>query len=437
MVRDFTDEAKEKLISQISDIEANDWCWFTDWIGDLSFNIQKWAGLLSLKEDMSNVEEYHKAVLDMNNMKSIEIENIFESVYGEEYYVEGQLKEVNEKLQIIAKNMRKLADGIGTGFVSADAATIQKIGKELKADLKNVNSVLTEFQNKEETRLLASLAKEQAKEMIGDCLSVLVDIAVLPEVLVAHLLARGRVGLWAEWGSQTWDILNHSFAVMESITATGFALIGLGAGAIGWEEARYEAYKVSKENSELDGLTDYFEKESEKDSNSILYKGLTIFAKGFDVANGGYKIVDTGIDWVTDISKPKSVKDASETKKLLGFEFGEKEGMTWEEYHKSYKGTINDWKKFNDVYSKMENEGKKISNIKSAYELAEGFGKDVFGDSRENNTVESAINQTIAGKVISVSDKVTEFIKEHPSAANKAQDFFNELGNTIYFCGLE
>ena len=142
MVRDFTDEAKVKLLSQISDIESHDWSWFTDCIGDMSLHIQKWVGILSLQDDMSNVEEYHKAILDMNNTKCSDIENIFENVYTEENSVARQLEEVKEKLQLMADNMQKLADGISLGFASADASSIQKIGKELRADLKNVNATL-------------------------------------------------------------------------------------------------------------------------------------------------------------------------------------------------------------------------------------------------------------------------------------------------------
>lgn len=430
MVRDFTDEAKEKLLSQISDIESHDWSWFTDWLGDMSFHIQKWAGLLRLEENMSNVEAYHKAILDMNNVKSNELEYIFESIYGEETKVANQFAVLNEKLQSLRDNMQRMAGQIDSGFVSADAASIQKIGKELQADLKNVNSTLTELQNQEQTKLLTLLLQEQAKEMVKDCLSVAAEIALLP-------ISKGTLGMLAGLHSGSWDILNHSFAAIESVTATVFAIIGLGAGKIGCEEARYSAYQTAKELAELDGLTDHFEKESEKDPNNKLYKTLSSLSEVVDTVNGGYKVLDTGMGVADKFLNAGEVKSVDTTKKILGFEFGEKQGIKWEDYKKLYGGYQSDWEKFNEVYSQMENEANRISNIQSAYKLAEGFCEDLFGNSNEKNGVKAAIDQTAAGKVIDGIAKGIEFKEELPDKIDEIKEFFKERPGMIYFCGLE
>lgn len=434
MVRDFTDEAKEKLLSQISDIQSHDWNWFTDMVGDIVFYIQKWTGLLELESDMSNVEGYHKAILDMNDTKCGDIEKIFGSVYAEEEEVAGQLETINEKLCILSENMRKVEEGISSGFVSGDAATIQKIGTELKVELKNVNATLTELQNKEETKALTSMVIKQGIEAVGDCLSVVVDIALLPVKLVGSY-GKGKAGFLAEFASQSWDVLNHSFAAMESITASGMALIGLGAAAVGWKKAQSEAYKVARENAKLDGLTDYLENESEKKPNSKLYKCLAAKAKWFDVVNTGYKTVDGVrdiVDGVVDIKDriTKKEKDISETRKLLGFEFGEKTGIDLKDYRKTYgnKKSAEAWKKFNDVYRKMENEGKTASNIKQAYALADGLRKDMFDNTNEKSVMKEIVYQTAPGKIISTVDKGTQTWKE-------GKEWIDKYGSYLIFGG--
>lgn len=68
MVRDFTEATKQSLSGEIDDINKSSWSPVTDAIGDAVSYAGKWLGVISLKDDMSNVESYQRTVLDMTDM---------------------------------------------------------------------------------------------------------------------------------------------------------------------------------------------------------------------------------------------------------------------------------------------------------------------------------------------------------------------------------
>ena len=419
MVRDFTDEAKEKLLSQISDIESHDWSWFTDCIGDMSLHIQKWVGILSLQDDMSNVEEYHKAILDMNNTKCSDIENIFENVYTEENSVARQLEEVKEKLQLMADNMQKLADGISLGFASTDASSIQKIGKELRADLKNVNANLAEWQEKEEEEALTSLTKENTWKVTKYSLKALVDIAAMPIKLVTALKKGGIVSFGAAFVAEGWDLINNTFAVAEAASVVGMSLIGLGIGAVGGSEARSNAYRNAKYHDQNESLTDIWENEAKNQPNSKVYEFLSKKAKYLDDISDMYDIVDSAFDTFNlEENSGEDWKDKVESsKKILGFDFEEKDGMSWEDYSRIYKKSKREWKKFNIVYKEMEESEQKIKNIKNGFDLLNG--------KREDGILKSIFDKTEAGEYVSDISDAIEDLNETKESDNA--DFIREI----------
>ena len=84
MIRDFSDRAKQDLMNMVAQVENEKLCDFTDWVGDCWYSFEEWIGLLNLKEDLSNVNEYHKKVIDKNNTTLNELEAIFSKVYAVE-----------------------------------------------------------------------------------------------------------------------------------------------------------------------------------------------------------------------------------------------------------------------------------------------------------------------------------------------------------------
>ena len=71
MFRDFSDEAKQKLLKYVDEVtEDGTWDRVKDWFGDAGLTIQSWLGQLNIQNYVNDVDTYHKKVLDKNNGKA-------------------------------------------------------------------------------------------------------------------------------------------------------------------------------------------------------------------------------------------------------------------------------------------------------------------------------------------------------------------------------
>ena len=80
MKRDFSEEARQQLLSLIAQVENEKWCDFTDQIGDKWYDFEAWIGALDVQSYIDDVNKYHKKVIDKNNADADEIDRIFEAV---------------------------------------------------------------------------------------------------------------------------------------------------------------------------------------------------------------------------------------------------------------------------------------------------------------------------------------------------------------------
>lgn len=80
MKRDFSESARQELLSLVTEVENDKWCDFTDWMGDRWYDFEGWIGQLDVRDYINNVNNYHKKVIDKNNTTSTDIENIFQNV---------------------------------------------------------------------------------------------------------------------------------------------------------------------------------------------------------------------------------------------------------------------------------------------------------------------------------------------------------------------
>ena len=84
--------------------------------------------------------------------------------------------------------MRKMADGVGTGLKSADAVSIRKIEKELKAGLKDTNRTLAENTKLNRTEIFNILMSN------GDAfLRVAMDVVLSPVHMVEEILSDSEI----------------------------------------------------------------------------------------------------------------------------------------------------------------------------------------------------------------------------------------------------
>ena len=55
MERDFSEAARQELLSLVSQVENEKWCDFTDWVGDRWYDFQEWIGSLDIKNYIDNI----------------------------------------------------------------------------------------------------------------------------------------------------------------------------------------------------------------------------------------------------------------------------------------------------------------------------------------------------------------------------------------------
>ncbi len=156
MIRDFSAESKENLKSIIKQVEDEELCDFTDWLGDRWLDFEAWIGQLNIKNYADDVSKYHKKVLDKNNTTLENLEKIFEEVYS----VDNKYK-------------RKIQDSIDT--CRAFNSLISELSNIIlpsngKFNTNNINSLLSiKFQNY--TQLLINVGQWEAylQLFIGNC----------------------------------------------------------------------------------------------------------------------------------------------------------------------------------------------------------------------------------------------------------------------------
>lgn len=79
MKRDFSDEALSELIGYVK--SSNNDAWY-DSIGDLWNDGLEWVGILDINNYLEDIDNYHKKIIDKNDMTVEEIKKIFSDVNG-------------------------------------------------------------------------------------------------------------------------------------------------------------------------------------------------------------------------------------------------------------------------------------------------------------------------------------------------------------------
>ena len=111
-VRDFTLGTKKKLLGYIENND-NGWSQIGDWFGDRWLDICSTFHGVQLQDDMSNVESYHREIIDKNNTSQKDIENIFTKVYSIEDNYAALFRQNTELLSSYQSIVTKLQNCIG------------------------------------------------------------------------------------------------------------------------------------------------------------------------------------------------------------------------------------------------------------------------------------------------------------------------------------
>lgn len=148
-MREFSEEAREKLYTIINDVNDEQWCEFTDWLGDSWGALQEWIGVLGIEEYGNNVDKYHRIMIDKNNASKNEIDKIYTDVENVDISYKnifGQLVEtVNEQKAFIDN----LAEAINPskGISSVNVALINLPDLSATSNLKLIYSYVEMIRN--------------------------------------------------------------------------------------------------------------------------------------------------------------------------------------------------------------------------------------------------------------------------------------------------
>lgn len=112
MRRDFSENARQELLSLVKQVEDDKWCDFTDWFGDRWYDFEGCIGQLDIRKYVDNVNKYHKKVIDKNNTSASEIEKIFEAVNNQSSNYRGRFLAVLTDLQSFRQVIMRLSEVI-------------------------------------------------------------------------------------------------------------------------------------------------------------------------------------------------------------------------------------------------------------------------------------------------------------------------------------
>ncbi len=169
MKRDFSEEAKEQLLSLVKQVEDEKWCDLTDWFGDRWYDFEAWIGQLDVRGYVDDVNNYHKKVIDKNNTNTAKIEKIFADVNSVSDLYKSRFISLLVDLREYKKMINLMSQVINPANGSFDA---DFIGKGLKNALNEYLSISTTLQ----TMAGDGLTEDEASEINEPKLRYLLDI---------------------------------------------------------------------------------------------------------------------------------------------------------------------------------------------------------------------------------------------------------------------
>ena len=401
MVRDFTQATREKLIKEIDDINQSTWSPVTDFIGDIFLYDGKWLGVLSLNEDMSNVESYQRCVLDMTDMTKKELNEIFDEVYDIDKTFEGYFSDINERIEIYNEKMKYLYGIIQPNFNICSAATISAETSLFNAQLQWVDGKINGNLKNELDWAAKEAALEATKGLISSGLKLVVDVVTLPVTMVKHIVTNP-----AALVSDAWSLIDGAFAVGGNLA--GLAIIGIGSAVSffgGSDSFKHSAVLAGEAYAGSSGMTDVIKAEQKLYGKNFANKILLKTSQFMDNVSTVCDLTDTA---KTFIEKPSKMVDLK-----FGFknELGTiKKADMLEKYQDNYRS----WQ---SLYSKL---GKSthyvtLKNISKGYKYASSLwevnnGTRSVADSAHKTVMESG---SPLFKALGDSyDYVTEDLKE-------------------------
>lgn len=394
MVRDFSQQVKERLFRQIDAVNNDTFCFLTDRVGDLISKFGYWIGLLNIEDYTNRISVYHRKILDMNNTTKSQIEEIFSNVYAIDLEFADKIRVLADKQEERTSKINVLAEMINPSFSIAPAAQIKEKCRDINKKIKAADKQIAASYNAELKYAEKRAAWESVKGAGSNILSLAGEIC--------GFTAEVASGKFVSAATSGWGIINSVFAVGWDLAALGALGIGIGVGASygkGKNEVEEQLLGAAEDFTTKTGLTDAID----------TYGGYWKWLGGvsgtidnavavYDVYKGASSIVDTVSDgikgklnWIEQGFGEAGV-DVTVTKKGIKF-------VDIPDRLKNTDGSLSkkELMELNRIYKKAKTRGSIYSNIKTAFNYGEAaFNKDksVGEELFKNSTVGGFLTKT-------------------------------------------
>ena len=307
MKRDFTEKAKNKLESQIDEVNEEIFSGLTDALGDFGLKFLHWIQILDIGKYTDHISAYHKAVLDMNNTTKGELEEIFSEVYAVDSEAAGEVEILCEAMAAVVSKMEQMTEQIHPSFSIAPAATIRRdcgeVNKELKLAAANMNAVY----DAQITYREGQAALEAVKGIAGGALSFAGEVFGFTAGM-----AKGMVtGDFSSAASAGWGIINAPFSIGQDLIALSMAGIGFGIGVLGGKRnVRETALEYTEDYLSRDGLSSELEDLAGKNDGVYgdILKGFAAGSSTLDMTKDAYDICKSFSD-IKEMTAGKGMKN--------------------------------------------------------------------------------------------------------------------------------
>ena len=116
--RDFTEGAKEQLISLVKEVEDENPLNITRW--DVWYRVEKFFGHLNIKNYSDDINTYYRKLIDINGTTVNNIENIFRKVNKLDISYRNKINENVNDLIKVKNSITALADSLNKADVTVE-----------------------------------------------------------------------------------------------------------------------------------------------------------------------------------------------------------------------------------------------------------------------------------------------------------------------------
>ena len=99
MVREFSEEKRQEIFRLLDEIDMKEWKSFMEWCGSSVEEFGDWPERLNVSAYTRYVDEYHKKVLELNEMTRQQVNTVFENVAEIDARYAERMRECQEKIK--------------------------------------------------------------------------------------------------------------------------------------------------------------------------------------------------------------------------------------------------------------------------------------------------------------------------------------------------